>query len=96
MGCCAYPARRLQRRAGFVVRPPRGRRRRRRVSRDGFGAWPTTSRILPARPSLTVQAAVMALAPAMMVSRRCSKKARGIFIREINAGGLLLLNQVGR
>lgn len=38
----------------------------------------------------------MALAPATMVSRRCTQKARGIFLREINAGGLVLLNEVGR
>lgn len=41
-----------------------------------------------------VQAAVMALAPATMVSRRCTKKAKEIFMKEINAGGLVLLNEV--
>lgn len=43
---------------------------------------------------IVLQAAVMALAPATMVSRRCTKKARGIFLREINEGGLILLNEV--
>lgn len=37
----------------------------------------------------------MALAPATMVSRRCTQKARSIFLREINDGGLVLLNEVG-
>ena len=41
----------------------------------------------------SLQAAVLALAPATMVSRRVTQKARGIFIREINAGGLVLLNE---
>lgn len=50
-----------------------------------------TSRCLP----FLLQAVVMALAPATMVSRRCTQKARGIFLREINAGGLVLLNEVG-
>lgn len=45
---------------------------------------------------MLVQAAVMALAPATIVSRRCTKKARGIFLREINDGGLILLNEVHR
>lgn len=40
------------------------------------------------------QAKVLALAPAAVVSRRCTKKARGIFLREINDGGLVLLNEV--
>ncbi|CAM9730061.1 unnamed protein product [Ectocarpus fasciculatus] len=40
------------------------------------------------------KAAVLALAPATMVSRRCTQKARGIFLREINAGGLVLLNEL--
>ncbi|CAN0164739.1 unnamed protein product, partial [Laminaria digitata] len=39
------------------------------------------------------KAAVLALAPAAMVSRRFTQKARDIFIREINAGGLVLLNE---
>ncbi|CAN0145223.1 unnamed protein product [Ectocarpus sp. 13 AM-2016] len=29
-----------------------------------------------------------------MVSRRCTQKARDIFLREINAGGLVLLNEL--
>ncbi|CAM9735002.1 unnamed protein product [Ascophyllum nodosum] len=40
------------------------------------------------------KAVVMALAPAALVSRRVTKKARGIFLREINAGGLILLNEL--
>ncbi|CAN0229905.1 unnamed protein product [Ectocarpus sp. 12 AP-2014] len=40
------------------------------------------------------KAAVLALAPATMVSRRCTQKARDIFLREINAGGLVLLNEL--
>lgn len=36
---------------------------------------------------------MLALAPAAMVSRRVTQKARDIFIREINAGGLVLLNE---
>lgn len=36
---------------------------------------------------------MLALAPAAMISRRFTKKARDIFIREINAGGLVLLNE---
>lgn len=36
---------------------------------------------------------MLALAPAAMISRRFTQKARGIFIREINAGGLVLLNE---
>ncbi|CAM9714067.1 unnamed protein product, partial [Hapterophycus canaliculatus] len=40
------------------------------------------------------KAAVMALAPATMVSRRCTQKARSIFLREINDGGLVLLNEL--
>eukprot|EP00903_Cladosiphon_okamuranus_P008461 g8129.t1 len=40
------------------------------------------------------QAAVLALAPATMVSRRCKQKARSIFLKEINAGGLVLLNEL--
>ncbi|CAM9557151.1 unnamed protein product [Sphacelaria rigidula] len=40
------------------------------------------------------KAAVMALAPATMVSRRCTKKAKEIFMKEINAGGLVLLNEL--
>lgn len=41
----------------------------------------------------SLQAAVLALAPAAMVSRRVTQRARDIFIREINAGGLVLLNE---
>lgn len=36
----------------------------------------------------------MALAPAAMVSRRCTQMAKGIFMQKINAGGLVLLNEV--
>lgn len=54
----------------------------------------------PSRPApdlfflvASLQAAVLALAPAAMVSRRFTQKARDIFIRKINAGGLVLLNE---
>jgi len=36
----------------------------------------------------------MALAPATMVSRRCTQMAKDIFMQKINAGGLVLLNEV--
>lgn len=44
-------------------------------------------------PMYVSQAAVVALAPVAMVSRRCTAKARSIFLREINEGGLVLLNE---
>ncbi|CAM9759972.1 unnamed protein product, partial [Choristocarpus tenellus] len=40
------------------------------------------------------KAAVVALAPAAPLSKRCMKKAKGYFMAKINDGGLVLLNEV--